>query len=136
MKNFFVDTHSLQLLRVAEFMIVGDSQTAQSEPVVNVSDEELLTKAKYIRVFADQISDHISTVSTLFIDAVKATASVSADLQKSLETKVNFRVNGIYLDAGNAISNAQEGKKFLLNVIKYLSLLSIKQRVAETADKS
>jgi hypothetical protein len=128
------------LLRVAEFMIVSDTQTAQSEPVVKDSDAELLTKAKYIRVFADQISDHISTVSTLFIDAVKATVNVSADLQKSLETKVNFRVNGIYLDAGNAISNVQEGKKFLLNVTKYLSLLAIKQRVvdtpAETADKS
>ena len=128
-------------MRVAEFMIVSDHQTAQSEPVVKDSDEELLTKAKYIRVFADQISDHISTVSTLFIDAVKATVNVSADLQKSLETKVNFRVNGIYLDAGNAISNVQEGKKFLLNVIKYLSLLAIKQRVVtdapvETADKA
>lgn len=129
------------MLRVAEFMIVSDQQTAQSEPVVKDSDEDLLTKAKYIRVFADQMSDHISTVSTLFIDAVKATVSVSADLQKSLETKVNLRVNGIYLDAGNAISNVQEGKKFLLNVIKYLSLLAIKQRAVtdtpvETADKA
>lgn len=117
---------------------MSDSQTAQSEPVVKDSDEELLTKSKYIRVFADQISEHISTVSTLFIDAVKSTVNVSADLQQSLETKVNFRVNGIYLDAGNAISNVQEGKKFLLNVIKYLSLLAIKQRtVTDTpADKA
>jgi len=118
------------LLRIAEFYLV---QT-------DVTGEDITSKAYYIYIMAETLSDDITGVSMEFIDNLSTLSSslegVTEEERKSLDDKTNTNVNNIYLDAGTAISNLQEAKKFAQQICKFLVfLIKAPQQETKTEEK-
>jgi len=131
-----------QLLRIAVWCL-GITEQKSTTNMPNFS-----TSCSQICMLCDYFDQELTMVSTVYIDVVQRISKYGQDNLKGKESKetnsqnrsnkiinsCKTTCNTIYIDVGNAISNIQEAKKFILTVAKFVIISSQKTQEATTAE--